>query len=109
MAVQYGRILPSRQFFSAFPRTAVRQNSSSYPKSASFIGKAELPHSETLRVASALPACRQVLECARASAALPLAHTHLYANTYTSFTIFQADATASQYFVLHPFQSQSQS
>ena len=78
--------------------------SSSCPKSASFIGKAELvvPHSTTLRVASTLPTCRQVLECARASAALPLAHGHLYANTYTSFTIFQADATASKHFVSKP-------
>jgi len=38
----------------------------------------------------------------RASAALTLAHAHLYANTYMSFTIFQADATASKNFVSHP-------
>ena len=47
-------------------------------------------------------ACRQVLECARASAAFRPTPAVLSGNTYRSFTIFRADATASKNFVSHP-------
>ncbi len=61
-----------------------------------------VPHSKTLRVPRAPPICRQVLECGRASAALPLAHAFLYENTYIRITNFRAEASASKNSVSHP-------